>query len=98
MESDIQAIPLQVNTNTKRFELEVEGQISSVNFDIEGDKIYLAHAHVPASQRNRGIASVLTEKVLQQVEADGLKAVLMCSYIQAYVHKHPEWKRIISSN
>ena len=89
-------LPLQINYNTKRFELEVDGQIASINFDIEGEKIYLAHALVPPTLRNQGIAAILTEKVLHHVEQQGLKAVLMCSYIQAYVHRHPDWKRVVA--
>jgi predicted GNAT family acetyltransferase len=94
--ADIKAIPLRVNADSKLFEFEVDGQKSSVNFDIEGDKIYLAHAVVPTEQRNRGIAGTMVEKVLQYVEDHNLKAVPMCSYIQAYIHRHPDWKRVVA--
>ena len=84
------------NSAARQFELMVEGQRCTIDYDIEGDKIYLAHAVVPPALRNRGLAAQLTEQTLQMVEAQGLKAVPLCSYIVAYIHRHPAWQRVVA--
>jgi len=94
--TDLASLPLVINSATKRFELEVEGHISSISFAIEGTTIYLDHAMVAPAQRNQGIAAILTEKVLVYVEEHNLKAVLLCSYLQVYVHRHPAWARVVA--
>lgn len=89
-------IPLTVNEAAKQLELLVDGHVSKISYDVEGDKVYLASAVVPPELRNRGIAAAMTEKALHWVEAQDRKAIPLCSYIVAYVHRHPEWKKVVA--
>ncbi len=84
------------NTAARQFQLEVEGHLCTIDYDIEGERIFLAHAVVPPALRNRGLAAQMTEQTLQWVEAQGLKAVPLCSYIVAYIHRHPGWQRVVA--
>lgn len=92
--SEYTDIPLTVNEAAHQLELRVDGHVSKISYDIEGDKVYLASAVVPPELRNRGIAAAMTEKALHWVEDQNRKAIPLCSYIVAYVHRHPEWKRV----
>ena len=58
-------------------------------------EIYLTHTEVPAAFGRYGIGSQLAEKVLTDIERQGLRLVPLCPFVAGYIHKHPEWKRIV---
>ena len=35
------------------------------------------------------------EKALKDIEKQGLRLVPLCPFVAGYIHKHPEWKRIV---
>ena len=35
------------------------------------------------------------EKALADIERQGLRLVPLCPFVAGYIHKHPEWKRIV---
>ena len=37
----------------------------------------------------------LVEKALKDIEKQGLRLVPLCPFVAGYIHKHPEWKRIV---
>ncbi|MDR3819547.1 MAG: GNAT family N-acetyltransferase, partial [Bacteroides sp.] len=43
----------------------------------------------------KGVGSQLAEKVLSDIERQGLRLVPLCPFVAGYIHKHPEWKRIV---
>ena len=94
--TELTQLPLTVNESAHQLELLIDGQVSKISYDIADEKVYLASAVVPNAQRGQGIAAAMTEKALQWVEGQGLKAVPMCSYIQVYIARHPEWKRVVA--
>ena len=58
-------------------------------------EIFLTHTEVPAGLGGRGIGSQLVEKTLQDIERQQLRGVPLCPFIAGYIHKHPEWRRIV---
>ena len=40
-------------------------------------------------------SSVNGEKALKDIEKQGLRLVPLCPFVAGYIHKHPEWKRIV---
>lgn len=58
-------------------------------------EIYLTHTEVPAKLKGQGIASQLVQKVLADIEAQGARLVPLCPFVAGYIHRHPEWKRIV---
>lgn len=53
------------------------------------------HTEVPASLGGKGVGSQLAEKALADIERQGLRLVPLCPFVAGYIHKHPEWKRIV---
>ena len=66
----------------------------SIPQSINGE-IFLTHTEVPAGLGGRGIGSQLVEKTLQDIERQQLRLVPLCPFIAGYIHKHPEWRRIV---
>ena len=91
-------IELKDNQTQHALELWVEGQRSFIGYEIEGDKIYLMHTEVPEEQSGQGIAADLVEKAFLYLEAKNLKVVPACSYVRAFLKRHPDWNRIVSED
>lgn len=91
-------IELKDNQTQHALELWVEGQRSFIGYEIEGDKIYLMHTEVPEEQSGQGIAADLVEKAFVYLEAKNLKVVPACSYVRAFLKRHPDWNRIVSED
>ena len=83
------------NTELKRFEMHVDGHIAFLEYILKPDKIYLIHTEVPPAIGNRGIGSKLVKKILEEVDRRGLKVVPACSFVEIYIKRHPEWKKLL---
>ena len=56
----------------------------------EGDAIVFTHTQVPPALEGQGVGSRLIAGALAQVREAGLKVVPACSFVAAYVQRHPE--------
>jgi len=50
---------------------------------------------VPVSLQGQGIGSRLVRAVLEKIRADGLKVVPRCSFVSAYLARHPEFNDLV---
>ncbi len=73
-----------------RFELLADGHIAFAAYRREGDVLTLTHTIVPQALAGQGIGTKLIAAVLKQVRARGLQIVPECSFVSAYLQKHPE--------
>jgi predicted GNAT family acetyltransferase len=95
MREDFTNIPLYRNEEKKRFEIAIDGSIAFVTYKETGNQVALVHTEVEKALSGRGIAGALVKKTLQYIE-DHHKTVLpYCSYVLAYIQKHPEKKRLV---
>jgi len=58
--------------------------------------MHLTHTIVPEELAGKGLAKMLLEDVLKQIEKAGKKAVAKCSYIVKYQEKNPEKSAIFA--
>lgn len=84
------------NTNEKRFEMHIDGQIAFEDYDFfttsTGKKgIEYKHTKVPGALGGRGIAGSLVKTILDDA-AKGLRVKPTCPYVKAYIDKHPEYQ------
>ncbi len=56
----------------------------------------LVHTEVPPALEGRGIASKLVDTAFAYVRANGLKVVPVCTYVQAWVKRHPEQRDVVA--
>jgi predicted GNAT family acetyltransferase len=82
------------NKSNNTLEIWVDDKRSFIEYEVEGEKIYLLHTEVPEEQNNQGIAADLVEKAFIYLEGINLKVVPACSYVRSFIRKHPEWERI----
>jgi predicted GNAT family acetyltransferase len=93
-----QDIELKDNKTQHALEMWVEGQRSFIGYELEGDKVYLMHTEVPEEQTGKGIATELVEKAFTYLEEKDLKVVPACSYVRAFLKRHPDWNRIVAED
>lgn len=85
------------NEDRKRFELQVDDITAFVDYIInKKGEIYLTHTEVPEKAEGRGLAKELLEHVFQDIEKRELKLVPICPFVKVYLHRNPEWKRLLA--
>ncbi|MGJ3648495.1 GNAT family N-acetyltransferase [Sphingomonas sp. GlSt437] len=83
------------NTTLHRFELVEDGHLAFAEYRIEGGVITFTHTIVPPEIGGRGVASRLIGAALASARARGLKVVPQCSFVAAYIERHPDERDLL---
>jgi predicted GNAT family acetyltransferase len=75
-----------------RFEAVVEGHTCEVDYQLRPGQVVITHTGVPRPLEGRGLAAALVQHALQWARDQGLKVNPVCSYVQVYMRRHPEWQ------
>lgn len=73
-----------------RFEATLAGQLCVADYRLAGGIMQLHHTEVAPALRGRGIAAALVAAALAHARAHGLRVEPSCSYVAAYMRRHPE--------
>lgn len=84
------------NVDRSRFELIEDRHLAFAEYALDGDVITFTHTVVPPSMRGGGVGSRLVSGALAQVRARGLRVVAQCSFVAAYIARHPEWQDLLA--
>ncbi len=84
------------NEPARRFEARVDGYLARVDYDRDGDVMTLYHTEVPRPLEGRGIAAAVVRAALEHAQAQGLRVVPSCSYVRAYMFRHPETRELLA--
>lgn len=98
MKEEYHELPLYKNNEKQRFELEVDGFMSFIDFQEDDQIIKLIHTESPEELSGRGVAKALVEKTLNYLEENAYQLVPLCPYVFAYIKRHTEWKRIVTAD
>ena len=90
---DIKLDELEVthNPDKNRFETLIDGELSKLDYMEDGNTIVMTHVGVHPLHRGRGVAGKITEVALEYAKEKSLRVVPMCSYVGAYIRRHPEY-------
>lgn len=91
-------LQLKNNLESHRFELQIDKNIAFIDYKLSRDLLFLIHTEVPVPLQGIGAAGAIVQKTLQFAKEHNYKIVPLCSYIQSYLEKHPEWRELISSD
>ncbi len=83
------------NIARHRFELDVEDGIAFANYRRDGNVLTLTHTEVPKHLEGRGIGSRLVAVVLDIARTQGLTVVPRCSFVTAYIKRHPQYAGLV---
>ena len=91
MTIDVEKIEVTQNTAENRFETWIDGQLSKLDYMLDGDTIVMTHVGVYPEQRGQGVAGKLTQVALEYAKENSLRVIPMCPYIAAYIHRNPQY-------
>jgi hypothetical protein len=78
------------NAAARRIELEVDGALARADYQLAGEVMRIYHTEVPPALEGRGIAGAIVKAALAHARAEGLRVEPACSYVRAYMKRHPE--------
>jgi uncharacterized protein len=85
--------PQQVTNG--RFEIEQNGQIAWLEYNLTGNVLQLIHSEVPQALRGHGVASELARSALDWAREQRIKVDVVCPLVAAYIEKHPEYSELV---
>jgi len=92
------ASPLQVRHRPEhsRFEAALDAGLAVCVYRLQGDTLVLTHTEVPVALEGRGIAALLVRATLDWARSEGLRVRPLCSYVAAYMRRHPETQDLLA--
>jgi uncharacterized protein len=84
------------NEAASRFEATVDGRLSICQYRRQDGQLLLTHTEVPPALGGRGIAAALVAANLDWARAQGLRVRPLCSYVAAYMRRHPETQDLLA--
>lgn len=83
------------NTEKKRFEISVGGNLAVLNYIPMGEIITFTHTGVPSAIENRGLGSKLVKTGLTYARENGLKVRSTCWFVSKYIRRNPEYQDLL---
>lgn len=65
-------------------------------YRLDGTTLVLHHTEVPAALQGRGLAAALVQAALDWARAQGLRVRPSCSYVAAYMRRHPQTQDLLA--
>ena len=78
-----------------RFEIEQNGEVAYLEYTLSGNILELIHTEVPVKLRELGLAAALAQNALEYAREHHLKVDIVCSAVQEYINKHPEYSDLV---
>lgn len=76
------------------FETYAQGLRCELDYVKEDTCVRIHHTGVPRALEGRGIAAELVRTALTWARDQELKVVPVCSYVDLYMRRHPEWSSL----
>ena len=79
-----------------RFQVLVDGHLCVADYRLDGERMLMTHTEVHPALQGRGVAAQLVRAALDHARARGLTVVPLCSYVRAYLRRHPEHRDLVA--
>jgi uncharacterized protein len=80
------------NPALSRYEMATDHGLAVVVYQQRGDRRIFTHTETPAPDQGKGHATRLVKEALDDTRRHGLKIEPSCSFVVAYVRRHPEYR------
>ncbi len=89
------ALEITHNQSANRFETSIDDRTGYISYQERGDTLVYDHTIVPQALGGRGIGSALVKHALNYARDNGKKVIPQCSFVSAYISKHPEYQDLV---
>ena len=83
------------NGEKQRFELELDGKVAFIVYQLTDQAITMHHTEVPKDLEGKGIGSMLAARALDYCIIHNLKVIPSCPFIADYIGKHPKYESLL---
>lgn len=80
----------------KCFELRLESHRCVLDYTLNHNVMTITHTGVPSALGGRGLAAEITKFALDYAQSQGWRVIPQCSYVAAYIQKHPQYAPLIN--
>jgi len=94
MEIKLEEIEVVHNEDGNRFETFIDGQLSKLDYIMNGDTIVMTHVGVNPVHRGNGVAAKITQTALEYAKENSLRVIPMCSYVGAYIRRNQQYMEL----
>jgi uncharacterized protein len=86
------------NAASQRFEMDVDGQLSVLEYTFKNQRLFLTHTEVPSALQSHGLGTKLAHAALEYARQNELTVVAICPFVKEYVHSHPEYQAFVTAS
>jgi predicted GNAT family acetyltransferase len=87
-----------LNEVAHRFEIREGSDLAVLEYRLRnGDRLVLTHTGVPPHLEGRGFGTLLARSALEYAREHQLRVVPLCSFVQAYLQRHPEYTNLVET-
>lgn len=84
-------IPVRLNADRKRFEIDSPEGKAVLKFALDGEMIDLQHTSVPDALQGGGYGSALARAALDHARQNHLQVIPTCTFVRAFMRRHKEY-------
>lgn len=84
------------NPGASRFEARIAGGLGVCAYRLQDGVLLLTHTEVPPQAQGQGHAAALVKATLDWAREQGHRVRPLCSYVAAYMRRHPETQDLIA--
>ena len=90
------SITIEHDAKAGRFFTQVHGHLCLCDYRLRDGVMAITHTEVAPELEGQGIAAELVRAALAPAREQGLKVRPLCSYVQAYMRRHPEVQSLLA--
>ena len=94
-ESEQSELTITHRPEAQRFETTINGQTGYISYQERDNTLIYDHTIVPQSLGGRGVGSALVKRALDFAHEHDKKVIPQCSFVSAYIKKHPEYQDLL---
>ena len=94
----VKSAPVVHNAANQRFEMDVDGQLSVLEYTFKNHRLFLTHTEVPPDFQNHGLGTKLAHAALEYARQNELTVVAICPFVKEYVGSHPEYQAFVTTS
>ncbi len=84
------------NKKENKFEVQCEGITGFLQYEIKNSVLFLLHTEVPEEIGGKGVANALAAYAFKYAADQKMKVVIYCAFIDTYVKRHPDLKKMVT--
>ena len=84
------------NAAHQRFEMRMDNDVAFVSYTSNRGCVDFDHTYVPGRFRGKGVAAALARAALNEARERHWKIIPGCSYIAAFIERHPEFADLVA--